>query len=175
MMPFRLIPVLLVALGVGVAGCQPRAVPVTATPDYEASVRTILPPSPDRARFYIFLGKAPTGYRLHGISGDVFIDGTKIGSLNPNEAMVLDVVPGKHALYWQYLNPTGNPPLPSEPFETDFKGGSAYILFVNLGLASLEIATGTVRSRDNPQPAHNNIPNLFRIVRPSACPPAFCL
>lgn len=149
--------------------------PVTTTPDYEASVRTIAPPSPDRARFYIFLGKASTGYRLHSISGDVFIDGTKIGSLNPNEAMVLDVVPGRHTLHWQYLNPSGNPPLPSAPFESEFKGAAAYVLFVNLGAASLDVAPGTVSTKENPGPANNRMPNLFKIVRPSACPPTFCL
>jgi hypothetical protein len=177
----RSILIVAAALCFGTTGCQQRSVPVLASSDYESEVRTIRPPPADRARFYIFVGKTPTvslfgpAYRRHGTSGDIYIDGVKIGSVNPDDALVVDVIPGKHSLHWHYLNQTGGPLLTSERFEQDFQGATAYVLFANMGVTTLEIAPGTVATKDNPGPANNTIPPVFKIARPVSCPPTICL
>jgi hypothetical protein len=181
MMVPRLVLIVSAALCLATTGCQPRSVPVLASSGYESEVRTISAPRSDRARLYLFLGKTPSGslfgpaYRLHGISGDIYVDDVKIGSLNPDEALVVDMIPGKHMLYWHYLNQTGGPFLKSERFESNFQGATAYVLFANMGFAHLEIAPGTVTTKDSPGPANNTIPSIFKIVRPGSCPPTICL
>jgi hypothetical protein len=172
--------VLICMLAIVVAACQPRAVAVLATADYEQQVRTITTPPSDRARLYIFLGKMPTGaiftpYTVHSISGDIYIDEVKIGSINPKEAMVVDLIPGKHELHWHYLNQSGGALLKSQRFENVFEGGTTHVLFANIGWFDLEVAPGIVVTKDNPGPANNVIPPLFKIVRAGSCPPTICL
>lgn len=168
-------------LCLGSTGCMPRATPVLATPDYESSVRAFDLPPPDRARLYIVSGKMPSSslfgpaYRLHGISGDIYVDGVKIGSLNPQEIMVVDMVPGKHALYWHYLNQSGGPLLKSDRLELDLQGGTSQMLGTDIGAFNLTIAQGNLYTRDNPSPASNTVPAIFKIVRPGSCPPTICL
>lgn len=167
-------------LAIVAAACQPRAVPVLATADYEQLVRTITTPAPDRTRLYIFLGKMPTGaiftpYTVHSISGDIYIDEVKIGSLNPKEAMVIDLIPGKHKIHWHYLDQSGGPLLKSQRFESDFEGGTTQVLFANSGWFDLEIAPGIVVTKNNPGPTNNVIPPMFKIVRAGSCPPSICL
>jgi hypothetical protein len=168
-------------LCLGTTGCMPRATPVLVTPDYEATVRTIGLPPTDRARLYIVSGKTPSGslfgpaYRLHDISGDIYVDGVKIGSLNPKEIMVADVVPGKHVLYWHYLNQSGGPLLRSDRLELDLQGGTSQMLGTDIGTFNLTITQGSLYTRDNPSPATNTVPAMFKIVRPGSCPPTICL
>src|SRR4051794_10165562 len=105
----RAILIALAAVCLATTGCQPRPAPVLASADDESAVRTIKPPPSDRARLYIFVGRRLSGtvlgppYVRHRTSGDIFIDGVKIGSVNPDEALVVDIIPGKHALHWDYL------------------------------------------------------------------------
>ena len=126
-MSFRSAGLAAALLCLGATGCE-RAVPVAATTEYEASVRTVGIPPSDRTRLYILTGKTTTGsllgpaYRLHLISGDIYVDGVKIGSVNPKEVMVLDVIPGKHVIYWTYLNQTGGPR--NDRLELDLQGGT---------------------------------------------------
>ena len=167
--------VLIGILALIVAACQPRSEPLMATADYEQQVRKIAPPPDDRARLYIFTGKMGDTATLHSITGDIYIDETKIGTINPKEAMVVDVIPGKHSLHWHYMNQTGGPLLRSKRFETDFAGGTANVLFANVGWFDLEIAPGIVVTASNPGPANNVIPSLFKVVRPSSCPSTICM
>jgi hypothetical protein len=168
-------------LCLGISACMPRATPVVATPDFEATARTIGLPPPDRARLYIVSGKTPSGsllgpaYRLHGISGDIYVDGVKIGSLNPKEIMVVDIIPGKHVLYWHYLNQSGGPLLKSDRLELDLQGGTSQMLGTDIGTFNLTIAQGNLYTPDNPSPTTNTVPEMFKIVRPASCPPTICL
>jgi hypothetical protein len=181
MTSFQSVALAAALLCLGATGCQPRTVPVMATADYEASVRTIAIPPPDRARLYIVSGKTPSGnllgpaYRLHGISGDIYADGVKIGSLNPEEIMVVDMIPGKHVLYWHYLHQSGGPLLKSDRLELDLRGGTTQMLGTDIGYFNLTIAKGILITADTPGPANNTIPAMFKIVRPGSCPPTICL
>jgi hypothetical protein len=181
MVSFRPVAVAAALLCLGAAGCE-RAAPVAATTEYEASVRMVRIPPPDRARLYIFTGKTTTGsllgptYRLHLMSGDIYVDGVKIGSLNPKEAMVVDMIPGRHVLNWTYLdNQTGGPLLKSEPLELDLRGGTTQMLGLDIGAFELTVNKGILITADNPGPANNTIPPMFKIVRPGSCPPTICL
>ncbi|MCC8432334.1 hypothetical protein LJ725_25445 [Reyranella aquatilis] len=172
---------LLVALALAVGACQPRSAPLMATADYEQQVRRIAAPPSDRARLYIFTGKHQahallTTYTLHDVTADLYVDETKIGTVNPKEAMVVDIVPGRYSLHWLPLNNTEGLLLKSKRFETEFAGGTAHVLFANIEPPfGPEIAPGIVVTPTNPGPANNVIPPLFKIVRPASCPPTICL
>lgn len=172
---------LLVALALAVGACQPRSAPLMATADYEQQVRRIAAPPSDRARLYIFTGKQQahallTTYTLHNVTGDIYVDETRIGTVNPQEAMVVDILPGRHSLHWLPMNNTEGVLLKSKRFETDFAGGTAHVLFANIEPPfGPEIAPGIVVTPTNPGPANNVIPPLFKIVRPASCPPTICL
>jgi hypothetical protein len=49
------------------------------------------------------------------------------------------------------------------------------VLFANIEAFRLEIAPGTIATKDNPGPSNNEIPPVFKIVRPASCPPTICL
>lgn len=167
-------------LCLSLTGCMPRATPVVATPDYETSVRTITTPPPDRARVYIVSGKTPSGslfgspYRVHGISGDIYADGVKIGSLNPGEVMVVDMVPGKHVFYWHYLNQSGGPLLKSDRLERDLPGGALLVMSTDIGMFNLMMNPSTM-STEEFVARGNTIPPDMKVVRPGSCPPTICL
>lgn len=181
MTSFRSVALAAALLCLGATGCQPRAVPVLASTEFDSSARTITIPPPDRARLYIVSGKMPSGsllgpaYRLHDISGDIYADGVKIGSLNPKEIMIVDMTPGKHVLYWHYLNQKGGPLLKSDRLELDLRGGTAQMLSTDIGWFNLTLDKGTLISTETPGPANNTIPEMFTLVKPGSCPPAICL
>lgn len=178
---------LLCALALLVAACQPRSVPRLATAEYEQEVRKIAAPPADRARLYIFtgtmqryavwtaVGTIPGGASLHGITGDIYIDEVKIGTLNPKEAMAVDVIPGKHSLSWFYMGKDEWALLKRTRTEREFAGGTAHVLFANVGDWDLVVAPGIVVTATNPGPANNAIPQQFKVVRPSSCPPTICI
>ena len=179
--------VLLGLLACLIAACQPRSEPLMATAEYEQQVRKIAAPPTDRARLYIFTGGAqryavwtafgtvPGGYSLHGITGDIYIDDVKIGTLNPKEAMVVDIIPGKHSVSWFYMGKDEWALLKRTRTHRDFAGGSAHVLFANMGDWDLEVAPGIVVTATEPGPANNVIPPLFKVVRPTSCPPTICM
>ena len=165
-------------LCLGATGCE-RAAPVAATTEYEASVRTVGIPPSDRVRLYIVSGKTTTGsllgpaYRLHLFSGDIYADGVKIGSLNPKEIMVVDMIPGKHVLYWTYLNQSAT--VRNDRLEIELRGGTTQMLGTDIIGFDLSINKGLLITADNPGPPNNTVPPVFKIVRPSSCPPTICL
>ena len=165
-------------LCLGATGCE-RAVPVAATTEYEASVRTVSIPPSDRARLYILTGKTTTGsllgpaYRLHLTSGDIYVDGVKIGSINPKEVMVVDVIPGRHVLYWTYLNQSAT--VRNDRLELDLRGSTTQMLGTDINAFDLIINKGLLVTADDPGPKNNTVPPVFKIVRPSSCPPTICL
>jgi hypothetical protein len=182
MVSFRLVAFVATLLCLGTTGCQPRAVPVLAGgTGFEPAEKTITIPPSDRARLYIVSGKIPSGsllgpaYRLHDISGDIYVDDVKIGSLNPKEIVIVDVIPGKHVLYWHYLNQKGGPLLKSDRLELDLRGGTAQMLSTDIGWFNLTLDKGLLISADNPGPANNTIPATFTLVKPGSCPPTICL
>lgn len=162
-------------LCLGLTGCF-RATPVVATPDYETAARNFVMPPADRARLYIVSGTEPSGSllgpsrRLHYYSTDIYVDGVKIGSLNPKEIMVFDVVPGKHVTYYEFLNKTDGS---SERTELDSQGGSIQMLATNIG-SNLQMTKGHVYSAGGRGPTTSTVPAMFTIVRPSSCPPTIC-
>jgi hypothetical protein len=155
--------------------------------EYEQEVRKIAAPPADRARLYIFtgtmqryavwtaVGTIPGGASLHGITGDIYIDEVKIGTLNPKEAMVVDVIPGKHSLSWFYMGKDEWALLKRTRTEREFAGGTAHVLFANVGDWDLVVAPGIVVTATDPGPANNAIPQQFKVVRPSSCPPTICI
>lgn len=173
--------VVLGLLALMVAACMPRSAPLMATAEYEQQVRKIEAPPADRARLYIFAGKQQvhafsTVEGLHNVTGDIYVDETKIGTVNPKEAMVVDIVPGKYTLYWLPLNKTEWALLKSKRFERIFDGGTAHVLFANIEPGfGLEIAPGLVVTPTEPAKPNNVIPPMFKVVRPASCPPTICL
>lgn len=160
-------------LCLGLTGCIPRATPVLATPEYAQMARALAKPPADRARLYIFSGNEWGGYpiysfRPHYYSADVFIDDVKIGSVNPGEVMVMDIVPGNHVFRWQEFNRTPGWMVTITPLQLNVAGGTVLFLSTNITKgAAMEggviDVTKVVIARD------------VRVVRPSSCPPTICL
>lgn len=111
---------------------------------------------------------------MHGISGDIYADGVKIGSLNPGEVMVVDMVPGKHVFYWHYLNQSGGPLLKSDRLERDLPGGALLVMSTDIGMFNLMMNPSTM-STEEFVARGNTIPPDMKVVRPGSCPPTICL
>lgn len=173
--------VVLAALALVVAACMPRSAPLMATAEYEQQVRKIAAPPADRARLYIFAGKQRIGafttvQTLHNVTGDICIDETKIGTINPQEAMVVDIVPGQHSLKWLPMGKTEWALLATRRFEAIFAGGTARVLFANIDDDwTMEVAPGLVVTATDPGSPNNVVPPLFKIVRAASCPPTICM
>ena len=160
-------------LCLGLTGCLPRAAPVLATPEYAQTVRALAKPPADRARLYIFSGNEWGGYpvvyyRPHYISADIFIDDVKIGSINPGEAMVMDVRPGTHVFRWQEFDRRPSPLGTITPLQLNVQGGT--VLFLSNNITKGFAMEGGVINVDTMRVAAD-----VKIVRPSSCPPTICL
>jgi hypothetical protein len=163
-------------LCLGMAGCLPRSAPVVATPEYAQTVRSLEKPRADRARLYVFSGEEWGGYpiyhyRSHYISADIFIDDVKIGSVNPSEVLVTDIVPGNHVFRWQEYNRTPSPLGTITPLQQNVEAGTILFLSTNLtkGFAVERGVVDYKLTKDK-----KAIATDVRIVRPSSCPPTIC-
>ena len=87
------------------AGCfGPQ--PVLASTEVTQAAMTLEPPPADRARVFVFTGRGPifSGgtklQRYHSLAADIYVNNVKIGTVNPKEAMVFDVAPGRYSFSW---------------------------------------------------------------------------
>src|SRR5215468_8906748 len=100
---------------VSACGPPPKAVsPVQADPDLSHAARTLQAPPPDRARVIIvsgtriqYTGTGASYVVRHYMPAEILVNGTKIGTLNGQEAMVFDVRPGQYTFQWADYNKSG--------------------------------------------------------------------
>ncbi len=155
-----------------------------------AAVSFAKPPA-DRARVIIFSGDA---WRYTGSSSyigphyraaDIYVNDTKIGTLNGLEAMVFDVAPGQYSFRWVEYKQGAEALKTATPSLHNLNGGGLLILntYYDSGLM--------VSNRYEMRPGPGNYGAMtserggggrplriapdYMVVRPVSCPPSICL
>jgi hypothetical protein len=131
--------------------------------------------NPGQARVYFVGGKTGSGLQLKAdmIGGAFFIiDGNKVGQINKNDVMVLDVLPKQYSFSWQY------PPADSKTnfLIKNLNAGDVLILQANwepgsLPLIDLISVPGGYMIKEI---YDRGILSGKRFVKPTTCPSAIC-
>lgn len=189
-----------VALGVVsflVAACGPPAKsvqPIAADPTTARSATSLQRPPADRARVIVmsgetfrYTGRGSSYIAPHDMPGDIYVNDTKVGTLNHSEAMVFDLAPGAYSFSWiAFKESADTMKQRSEPSRHNLNGGGLLVLMTwydsglivekrfQLQRASLD-ARDHQRSSADAAGKHIEISPNIMIVRPSSCPPTMCL
>jgi hypothetical protein len=97
------------ALTALLAGCFGPP-PVLASSEVTQAAVALEKPPANRARVFVFTGRGPlfTGGSVpqvsHHLAADIYVNDVKIGTVNPGEAMVFDVAPGRYSFSWLPYN-----------------------------------------------------------------------
>jgi hypothetical protein len=171
-----------IASCLAIAGCSDPFRSLPSSPASPAATKAALnleKPPADRARLIVFNGGRMDGdgvYRPRNYSIRLSVNEIRIGSMNPNDAMVFDVAPGQYTFAWepidgkallQKIAPETHTLKAGEllPLQTDVDG---YTLKINQGYGPKQIVTNDQSSRQQINPD-------IEIVQPSSCPPTICL
>lgn len=166
--------------------------PVAADAASSRSARYFEPPPLDRAKVIIVSGQTmrSTGLgssyiALHDQPGDIYVNDTKIGTLNPREAMVFELAPGAYTFRWTEFKSGPDGLKRAKPSVHNLNGGAVLPLstwydsglFVDQRYEVQKISRDP-RNLNNPpkDPANSRVAlkDEFMIVRPSSCPPTLC-
>lgn len=180
------------------SACGPPAKsvqPVTADAGLMQAAIALQKPPSDRARVIIISGQTQRNIATmyssstyivpHDMAGNIYVNDTKIGTLNGREAMVFDVEPGAYSFRWvpfkegpEYLNR-------AEPSVHNLNGGGLLVLanWYDGGLIFdrrylMHRVSTDVRdqggSSKNGDTGRLMITPGTLIVRPSSCPSTIC-
>jgi hypothetical protein len=180
------------------SACGPPAKsvePVAADSSLAQSATAVHRPPPDRARVIIISGQttrtiatmysSSTYTVLHDMAGNIYVNDTKIGTLNGREAMVFDVAPGAYSFSWIPFKEGPEYLKRAEPSVHNLNGGALLVigtwydsgLIVDKRYLMHRVSTD-VRdhgsSAKNADAARLAIAPGTLIVRPSSCPPTLC-
>ncbi len=161
-----------------VASCSQPAnvVPVFASPALTKSVLNLENPPSNRARVIVFNGgnTAAADYKPRGWAVSIFVNDTKIGSLDPKQAMVFDVAPGQYSFHWTEI--AGKAWLHKiEPLTVTLSAGAVTPLQADSEGMTLKINQGFGPYQLANQAGRRQIQPNIEIVRPQSCPPTLCL
>jgi hypothetical protein len=161
-------------------GCTTPAVVQKADSDFEDKARSFRV-EPNKSRIYFVNGKITSGFfnPSHQYPSDLSINGVLIGSMNKENVMVLDLIPGTYEFHWMPRS-TDLIDKQSVPQKTKLKadagqflviqgdfsmGGGAYFGLVG-SMVSPPTTTIVVASKDD-------IKNKV-VVSPQNCNPSIC-
>lgn len=169
---------LLAAVVLVTTGCQTRGASVLADAAYSESATTLQRPPNDRARVYIFTGLIQAGYPIryttrHSASADIFVDGVKIGTVNPNEVMVFDVKPGKFTMWWQYHN--REKLLIGDWRRQDRMLNGGQVLFLTADMEDDGTGLNTLPGTQYVEQGRLNPKLNFKVTTPTNCPLTLCV
>lgn len=179
-----------------IAACGPPAKsvqPVPADATLTAAATALQPPPADRARVIIFsgdnwryAGAAGAYIGPHYKAGDIYVNDTKIGTLNGLEAMVFDLAPGQYSFRWIEYKQGPESLKRSEPSIRNLNGGGLLLLSTwydsdlivdkryQMKPISRDIRNYQTSSKDSGGKRLGIAPDIM-VVRPSECPPSLCL
>lgn len=168
-----------IAVMVSLTGCI-TAPTVPASPEFAQAARTVEKPAADRARVYVFTGRTPLlaggtagPMSKHYLPADIYVNSVKVGTVNPDEALVFDVAPGQYTFTWLAYNGKLGWGESQRPGTVDLPGGAIVTIsadkVANTYLVN-EGVMGTLVDKDGNRLAPN-----VKIVRAAACPPTLCL
>jgi hypothetical protein len=169
----------LLAASLLVASCNQNAnvVPISASPALTKSVLSLDNPPSNRARVIIFNGgnTAAADYKPRTWAVSIFVNDTKIGSLDPKQAMVFDVAPGQYTFHWTEL--AGKALMHKiEPLTVTLQAGAVTPLQANsAGAMTLTINQGFGPDQLTNQGARRQLQPTTEIVVPQFCPHTLCL
>lgn len=169
-------PLLVFSLLVASCGEPARVTPVFADAGLTKSVLNLETPAANRARVVVFNGgnTSAADYKPRSYPVSIFVDGTKIGSLDPSQAMAFDITPGQHSFYWEELR--GRALLHKvEPLTVTLNGGTLTPLQADNEGMTLKIKQGFGPYQLANQGGRQQIQPNIEIVRPSSCPATICL
>lgn len=162
-----------------VAACdqRPNVIPISASPGLTKSVLNLEPPPSDRARVIIFNGgnTALADYKPRTWAVVIFVNDTKIGSLDPKQAMVFDVAPGQYSFHWTEV--AGKALMHKiEPLAVALQAGAITPLQADsAGAMTLTVRQGFGPNQLTNQGGRRQIQPNTEIVLPQFCPHTLCL
>ena len=162
-----------------VASCDRHAnvVPIFASPALTKSVLNLENPPSNRARVIIFNGgnTAAADYKPRTWAVSIFVNDTKIGGLDPKQAMVFDVTPGQYTFHWTEI--AGKALMHKiEPLTVTLQAGAITPLQADsAGAMTLTIKQGFGPSQLTNQGGRRQIQPNTEIVLPQFCPHTLCL
>lgn len=170
--------VAMLAMPVSLAGCfGPQ--PVLASSEVTRDAVNRESPPADRARVFVFAGQAPLfssgagPLRSHILPADIYIDGVKIGTVNPKEAMVFDIRPGRYTFTWMIYNQRVGWGEEMRPSVFNLPGGRTTTISADYYITTYFLTEGAAASLfDKDQ---RRLAPDVTVVRPVHCPPTLCL
>jgi hypothetical protein len=163
---------------VALVGCM--SVPtVPASPETaQAAANRELPP-PDRARVFIAPGRQTLFFDgsgplvRHFLPADIYVNDTKIGSVNKDEVMAFDVTPGTYTFTWNIANVKPGKGETMQPGVFQLRGGRITSLSADNITTGYFFTEGLVPGLID-KDGRRLAPNV-KVVRPALCPPTLCL
>ena len=162
-----------------VAACdqRPNVVPISASPTLRKSVLNLENPPSNRVRVIVFNGgnTAAADYKPRTWAVTLFVNDTKIGTLDPKQAMVFDVAPGQYTFHWTEI--AGKALMHKiEPLTVTLQGGAVTPLQADsAGAMTLTIHQGFGPYLLTSQGGRRQIQPNTEIVVPQFCPHTLCL
>ena len=154
--------------------------PVLASSEVTQAAVALEKPPADRTRVFVFTGRGPlfSGGSVpqvsHHLAADIYVNEIKIGTVNPGEAMVFDVAPGRYSFSWLPYNRKLGWGEEKKTGVVDLPGG------VIIGI-SAEYARTTYFMSEGVMPAlldkgdQKRLSPDVKVVRAAYCPPTICI
>ena len=159
------------------AGCShpTNVTPTLASPAATQAVIGLQAPPAGRARLLVFnSGRIDGEYRPRSYGVRLFLNGEPVGGVNANEAMAIDVAPGRYTLHWTEL---GGKALMHklEPGTFDVRSSELLVLQTDFDNWVLKMGKGFRPGQTTTVAGREQVDPNIEIVRPSNCSPALCL
>lgn len=111
--------------------------------------------------------------RYHSLPADIYVNNVKIGTVNPKEAMVFDVAPGRYSFSWMIYNQKVGWGEEMRPEAFDLSGGTNFGILAEYAGSTTYFVTGAVL-RSLPGVQGRLAPDI-KVVRAVHCPPTICI
>jgi hypothetical protein len=154
--------------------------PVLASSEVtQAAINLENPPS-DRVRVFVFTGRTPLFSAGGGpmtssiLPADIYINNIKIGTVNPKEALVFDVAPGRYSFSWMIYNQKVGWGEEMKPSVFDFPGGVIVGISAERIRGTYYISEGVMTSLLD-KGGQKRLSSDIKVVRAVHCPPTICI
>jgi hypothetical protein len=167
------------AVTILLSGCLEGPPPVLASPEITQAAVNLEKPPVDRARVFVFTGRAPmraymTGPMVeHSLPADIYVNNIKIGTVKPKEVMVFDVAPRRYTFTWMIYNQKAGLGEEMKPGVFDLQGGTITFLSAELAAFVFSVNQGAMTvllDKDQKRLAPD-----VKVVRAVHCPPTICI
>lgn len=154
--------------------------PVLASSEVTQAAINLEPPPADRARVFAFTGRGPLfsggskATTSHILPADIYVNNVKIGTVNPKEAMVFDVTPGRYSFSWMIYNQRVGWGEEMRPGVFELPGGAIVGISAEYVGGTYFISEGVMTSLFD-KSGQKRLSSDIKIVRAVHCPPTICI